>query len=412
MAEPAAEADRLNTERRWGLRLAIASGLAFVALAALLVPWNPVPGGMPEPVSAREVFTAGQIDKAEAFARTSRLLSWSSLALSLVIICVLGFTKMGRRLVDRLPGPWWVKVVLAVAAVELLIRSATLPFAALLHWHYAEAGLSTQSWGSWALDVLKSQSLTIVVLSVVLLVIIGAARRWHRGWPVIVGLVLAALVFAGSFAYPLVVEPMFNSFRPMDRGELRSEIIRLAETEDVDVDEVLVADASRRTTTLNAYVSGLWGSRRVVVYDNLLQDLQPNQVLSVVAHELAHAQNDDVLVGTTLGAAGTLFAIGLLAVLMGPRARRAEAVPLVLALIAVGSLLASPVESIISRRIETRADVEALEATRDRVAFENVQVRLAERSLADPTPPWWAHTWFDSHPTVLERVALAHGPQS
>ena len=158
------------------------------------------------------------------------------------------------------------------------------------------------------------------------------------------------------------------------------------------VDDVLVADASRRTTTLNAYVSGFGSTRRVVVYDNLVEDLPEDQALSVVAHELAHARHDDVVTGSVLGAAGAVFGVGLLALVRRcrrPRRRRRSmgdpaVVPLVLALLAVGTLLASPVENAISRQIETRADVDALRATRDPQAFVAMQRQLALRVAGRP----------------------------
>jgi STE24 endopeptidase len=406
------------SERSVALAVTVVAGLALVALAALLVPWDPVTGGSPAPVAADEVFTAEQIARAEAFSRTSRLLSWSSLAVSLVVVGVLGFTRWGRRLVERLPGPWWLQVVLAVAAVELLGRLVTLPFAALLHDHYVEAGLSTQGWGAWAGDLAKGQAVAIAVTSLVLWFVVGSARWWSRVWPLVSAGVLGGLVFLGSFAYPVVVEPLFNDFEPMPDTALRGEILALADTEGVEVDEVLVADASRRTTTLNAYVSGLWGSRRVVVYDTLLEELPDEQALSVVAHELSHARHDDVLVGTSLGAVGTAFGVGLLGLLVGSRLNRsrsgmaqASVVPFVLALLALGSVLAAPVQNGVSRQIETRSDVDALKATGDPVAFVEMQRTLNLRALADPTPPGWAHLWFGSHPTVLERVAVARDQQ-
>jgi STE24 endopeptidase len=218
----------VRTERRVALAVMVVAGLAFVVLAALLVPWDPVPGGTPDPVAAEEVFTAEQIARAEEFSRTSRWLSWASLAVSLGVVCVLGFTRLGRRLVDQLPGPWWVQVVLAGAAVELLGRLITLPFAALLHDHYVDAGLSTQSWGAWAGDVAKGQAVTIVVTSLVLWFVVGAARWWPRLWPLVAAGVLGILVFVGSFAYPIVIEPLFNDFEPMPDSALRGEILALA----------------------------------------------------------------------------------------------------------------------------------------------------------------------------------------
>jgi STE24 endopeptidase len=193
---------------------------------------------------------------------------------------------------------------------------------------------------------------------------------------------------------------------------LRTRILDLADREGVDVDDVLVADASRRTTTLNAYVSGFGSTRRVVVYDNLVEDLGEDEAVSVVAHELSHAKHRDVLVGTTLGAAGAALGVGLLAMVVGRRedddgVADPRSVPRVLALVAVAGLLASPVQNGISRQVETRADVDALRATGDPAAFVALQQQLVRRSAADLTPPAWSHAWFGSHPTALERIALA-----
>ena len=117
--------------------------------------------------------------------------------------------------------------------------------------------------------MLLSLLVTAVVTSLVLLIVVGAARHWRRAWPAVAGVVLAGLALLASFAYPLVVEPLFNDFTSLPEGSLRSGVLELAEREGVAVDDVLVADASRRTTTLNAYVSGIGATKRVVLYDNL-----------------------------------------------------------------------------------------------------------------------------------------------
>ena len=418
------EAGGRTTRGRIALGTTIIGLSALVLLATWLVPWGPVPGGAPDPVPADSVFSADQVQRAEDYARWARTWSWSSLAVSLAVACWLGFSQRGRRLTDRIPGKWWVRVVLVVGALEVIGRLATLPFAIAYRRLQLDAGLSTSSWPAWAFDLVKGEVVDVVVTSLAVLSLVGIARRWPRAWPAIAGGVLALFVVAGSFAYPLVIEPLFNSFMPLEEGPLRTQILELADREDVEVDEVLVADASRRTTTLNAYVSGFGGTRRVVVYDTLVEDLSDQQALSVVAHELAHARNDDVLVGTSLGAAGALLGVGLLGLLAGVAQRRGRpgvgevaAVPMILALAALAAVLASPVQNGISRQIETRADVDALRATNAPQPFVALQRRLAIKSLADPTPPAWSQWWFGSHPTVLERIAIAQhasdgGPDS
>ncbi len=392
----------------------VVGALLLLGLAAWLVPWHPVPGGTPAPVTASSVFSPAEIRRAEEFSAVARLWSWSSLAVTLLVACWLGFGRRGRALVARLRGPWWWRVVLAVAALDLVGRVVTLPFAVLLRREVLSAGLSTQPWGGFALDLLLGEGVTIVVTAVALVAVMAVARRRRQAWPAFAGALLGLLVLIGSFAYPVLVEPLFNSFTPLPAGSLRTRILALADAEGVQVDDVLVADASRRTTTLNAYVSGFGGTRRVVVYDNLVEDLPQDQALSVVAHELAHARHGDVVVGSALGAAGALAGIGVLALAVGAVARRTgvrmadpAVVPLVLALVAIGMLVASPLENAVSRQIETRADVDALRTTGEPDAFIAMQTELARRSLADPTPPAWSQLWFGSHPTTLGRIAIA-----
>ena len=400
--------------RRVALWTAGVGVAVFVAIAVWLVPWDPVPGGPLPSIAPESVFTAHQIDRAEDYARWARVWGWSGLAVSLAVAGWLAFSRRGRALFARLPGPWWIRVVLAVVVVQLVGRLVTLPLSVAGRDLSLDYGLSTASWGDWALDVLKGEALSIGVTSLALLVLIGCARRWPRAWPAVTGALLGCFVLLGSFVYPVLVEPIFNDFESLPESRLRAEIFALADEEGVQIDDVLVADASKRTTTLNAYVSGFGSTRRVVVYDTLVDALPRDQALSVVAHELAHARHRDVVTGSVLGAAGAVLGVGLLAMAVGALGRRPlpgagepAVVPVVLALVALATVVSAPVQNGISRQIEIRADVDALRTTGDEAAFIAMQRRLAVRSLSDPTPPAWSHFWFGSHPTTLKRMALA-----
>jgi STE24 endopeptidase len=164
-------------------------------------------------------------------------------------------------------------------------------------------------------------------------------------------------------------------------------------------------------------VSGFGSTRRIVVYDTVLDRLPDAQIESIVAHELGHVAADDVLTGTLTGALGAgagVAALGWL-VTTGPLRRRSGAdspgdpriVPLVLFLMAVGTLLSTPLQNLVSRQIEARADVHALDLTEDPEAFTAMQRRLAATNLDDPTPPAAWQWWFGSHPTAAQRVAMA-----
>ncbi len=399
----------------WTLGIA----LAVLAVMMMAVPWDWTPGADLPAVAPTDVLTPAEIARAEDFARGSRVVSWSALGVSVLVALLLGLTPRGAALMARLGRGrrWPVAVIVGTFAVLLIGRLAVLPFGLVQRQRRLDVGLTRQDLAGWLRDWAVDGLVTWVLTSLLLLVLIGFARRSPRRWCLGAGGVAASLVILGSLAYPVVVEPLFNSFTPLAAGPLRDSLLELAEQEDVAVDEVLVADASRRTTTLNAYVSGFGGTRRIVLYDNLLQDASSEEVRSVVAHELSHAHHDDVLTGTRLGAVGVVAGIAFLALLLDTRRVRGRAgyssvghptvVPAVLALVSVGTLLFSPVQNGISRAIEARADRDALEYTNDPGSFIGLQTRLSVSSLADPTPPRWSQFWFGSHPTMLQRVGLA-----
>jgi STE24 endopeptidase len=396
--------------------------LLLVALAvasAVVVPWSPLPGADLQPDAERD-FTAAQIAREVAFHDALRPTSYASLVLGLVVASVLGLTRLGARLVQAvarpLGGGWVWQVVLGTLAVTVVVRLVPLPLRARSETVLREYGLSTQTWGSWSLDVVRAVLVDAGLSALALVALVGIARVARRTWWAWGAGATAALVVAGSFAYPLVVEPVFNDFRSLPPGPLRTEVLDLAERDGVPVDDVLVADASRRTSSLNAYVSGFGSSRRIVLYDTLVERATPEEVALIVAHELGHADEDDVLVGTLLGALGVAAAVCGLALLLSwaPVRRRsgadgmhdAKVVPLVLALVAVGTLLVGPASNLVSRRIEARADVHSLDLTRDPRVFADSQERLALSNLSDLEPHPLAYALFATHPTTTERLAM------
>jgi STE24 endopeptidase len=391
---------------------------AVVGLAAALVPWSWVPGGHLVPKTAGELFTAAQVARAERYSHVQRLLGWSSYFLGLGALVVVGLTPLGSRFLRR-AAPlrrWWLAVPLGVLLVLLAERLLSLPFSIASHRVDLSYGISRQGWLSWSSDQVKGLLVAWVTTSLALLVLVGIARRSPRWWFAWVGAAAVGLTVAGSFLYPVLIEPLFSSFTPMAPGPFKQSVFRMADREGVHIDDVLVSDASRRTTTLNAYVSGFGSTRRVVVYDNLLADLSPAEARVVIAHELGHAKNNDVVLGTALGAVGSVGGVALLAlVLDSDRLRRwsgtsgpgdPAAVALLVSLAAVGTFLASPAQNTVSRAIEARADRVSIETTHADATFIRMQRRLALASLADPSPPALSQFWWGTHPTVLQRAGL------
>jgi len=387
---------------------------------AVTVPWTVLPGASPTVDVARD-FTPAQVAREEAFHREVRPPAYLSLLVGFGVAALLGLTPLGARLVAAvarsLGGGWVWQVVLGTLALSLVGRLVALPLDARSEVVLRRYGLSTQSWASWLADAAKAVGVGTVLTSVALLAVIGLARLAPRTWWAWAAAVTALLVVLGSFAYPLLVEPVFNRFTPLPAGQLRTDLLALAERDGVPVRDVLVADASRRTTALNAYVSGFGGTRRIVLYDTLVRQASPAEVELVVAHELGHAKRQDVLTGTLLGAVGAGAGVCLLALVLawGPLLRRVGAdgpadprvVPLVLFLAAAGGLLLSPATNLVSRRIEARADVHSLALTCDVGTFIASEQRLSVTNLSDLKPHPLAYALFATHPSGPQRIALA-----
>jgi STE24 endopeptidase len=412
------DVERPALARRAAGVTAVGAAVVFAVLAAFLIPWHWVPGGHLTPVAATQLFTPAQISRADHYSSSARLLSLSSYFLAMAVALVLGFTPLGARLVRAATHRlrWWGVIPVGTLLLLVVGGLVTLPLELALRHEQLRYGLTNQGLGGWSEDSVKSLLVTWVISAVVLLVVVGMARRSPRWWFAWAGGAALLLSVAGSFLYPVVVEPLFNNFTPMPAGPFRQAVFRLADREGVHIDDVLVADASRRTTTVNAYVSGFGSTRRVVVYDNLLKDLTPAEARLVIAHELGHAKHNDVVTGTALGAVGSVFGIALLALLLDSRRLRRRAgvrsagdpaaLALILALTGVGTFLASPVQNTASRAIEARADRTAIETTGQGQVFIRMQRQLSVRSLSDPTPPWLTQFWFGSHPTAAQRAGL------
>jgi STE24 endopeptidase len=406
-------------ERRSALAWAVVTGLGLAVLAAVVVPWDWTPGAEMPPVDPTAGLPPGTLARIHAYSDRASALGLGATAVGLLVTLLLGLTSWGSRLVARLPGRrWWpVQVLVAVLVLALVGRLVTLPFAIPAERLRRRYGLSTQDWGSYTVDRLRDLLVAVVLTTLVMVVLLALVRSGWRAWWLVASLLAGGLVVVGSFVYPVVIEPLYNKFTPMPDGPLRSSLLALAAEDGLRVDDVLVADASRRTTAVNAYVSGFGATKRIVVYDTLVDGAPPAEVRQVVAHELGHAEERDVVTGTALGALGAMAGVPLLLVVAtsGPVRRRAgiddlrtaAALPLLLSLMAVGSLPALPAENVVSRAIEARADRHSLELTDDPDTLVALQQRLAATNFGDPDPPRWRYLLFATHPTAAQRVALA-----
>jgi STE24 endopeptidase len=407
--------------RGWAVVSLVVLVVALVIVAALRVPWTAPPAPRADQLDALRSLPADAVARGKQFHAAIRIGSYGSLAIGLVVAVVLGLTPLGARLVEVVGRPfggnWVAQALLGGFALVAIGELVTLPIAAWRETILRQYGLSTQTWASWTVDLLKAYAVAAVIGAVTLLGFFGIARLLPQWWWAVAAAGAAALTVLFTFVFPVLVEPIFNKFTPMPEGALRSELIALADRDGVPVRDVLVADASRRTRAVNAYVSGFGPTRRIVVYDTMLTEATPAEVVSVVAHELGHAKNNDVLNGTLIGALGTaagvivVFLLGswtsLLRLAGVTSIGEPRAVGLLLAIATVAGLAGGPAQAFVSRRIEARADAHALTLTGDPGTFEDMQRRLGAVNLSDPDPPTWEYVMTASHPSTVERMAAA-----
>ena len=396
------------------LPLAIAVAVAAAAVATLLL--RPRSGLIePAPVDLKQYFTAFQLERAEDFESVQRVLGLAGLGVGIGTLGVLVW-RPPRRLFDRVEARPLLGGAAVGAGISLVLVVTGLPIRAWMRQRALDVGLSTQAWPDWALDVVKGAGISAVTAAIGGLVAVALVRRFPRTWWAPGAVLVIAYGVVTIWLYPIVIDPVFNKFDKLKPGQLRSEVLTLADRAGVDVGEVYRIDASRRTSAANAYVIGLGHSKRVVLYDNLIDKFPRDEVRVVVAHELGHQKHNDLLRGLAwlaiVAPAGTFLTQAL-----AERFARRDlgtpaglpAIALAVSLAALGLGIAS---NALSRPVEASADSFALRLTRDPADFINFERRIAIRNISDPDPPGLFHVLFDTHPTDKERIGFGEAFRS
>ena len=386
------------------MALAIAAGLWI--LAAWLLWRTEVPADLRLPdLAASEEFSGSELDETASYARVPRALWIGSTLLQLAVLAALAWR--GPRLARRLPGGAARRAVVLLLCVLAVIWLARLPFAAVGHWWRRRHGLSRQGYLDWLTAPWLELVASVAMLCLALLVAMALARRLGSRWWLAGGALLAAFGAGVVLAQPLVLAPRLDPLR--DR-QLTAEIQGLARGLGLGSVDVEVKDASERTTTANAEVAGIGPTRRVVLWDTLLDGrFTPGEIRFVAAHELAHVARRHLWKGLAWFA---LLALPCAYVLARVTERQGgmgqpAAVPLAVLTVVALELALLPFANALSRRYEAEADWVALEATEDPAAARRLLRRFSRTSLAQPEPPTWSYALRSTHPSLLERIAMA-----
>lgn len=368
---------------------------------------------------AIDIFGREQVERSRRYRRPLYAAAIGNLTLGLALLAALAFAPVGDRLYRPLEEwEWWAAAAAFAAEIVVLGALVRLPLGLWAGYVHERAwGLSPQSLGGWAGDRAKSLAVEIVIAGLAAVGLVASARALPSAWPLLAASVAALAVLFLTWAGPVLLEPLFSRVRPLDDPELAAGLRALAERSGLPLRDVLVNDASRRTRKLNAYVSGLGRTRRLVLFDTLLARATPREVRLVVAHELGHRRERHLVKGVALGMVGTAaFVVVLWAALRLPGLRAAlgvtgaedpRVVPFVFFAGAVLELLSMPFGAALSRRWERQADRFSLELTGDPESLEAIHRELAIANLSDLDPPRVLYLAFFTHPTAPERIRSA-----
>jgi Zn-dependent protease with chaperone function len=359
-------------------------------------------------------------DKAMAYYRSGNVWWIADLGLSIAVLVAFlatGFSARLRDLALRVGRKWFFALVAYYVLFILINYFVDLPRAYFEDFVREHAyGLSNQTFGKWWRDMLTSLALNCIIGSLVIWVPYLLLRKSPRRWWLYTGLALIPFVVAGNLIAPIWIAPLFNKFAPMHDKALEAQILAMADRAGIEGGRVFEVNKSVDTKTLNAYVAGLFNTKRIVLWDTILERMTPTELLFVMGHEMGHYVLGHVW-------SGLLAAIVLLMASLYTAYRTAGAVlarwggrfgftsladiaslPLLLLLVSIFSLVVTPLQLAFTRYQEHEADRFGLEMTRTNHSAGTAFVKLQEDALANPRPGLLFKLWRESHPPLGERI--------
>jgi Zn-dependent protease with chaperone function len=371
-------------------------------------------------------------EKAVAYSRAGYTLYFVSYLISLAVLLLLlrlGVAAKFRDFAERVTARRWLQAFVFVPLLILAVDIFDLPVR--LYWHSLSLRYeqSVQGWSSWFWDWTKEELIGTFFALVLVLILFAVIRRSPRRWWLYFWFAALPIIVGTVFIGPLVIDPMFHKFEPLDKEhpQLVEAIQKITQTAGVPIarDRIFLMRASEKSNEINAYVTGVGASKRVVVWDTTLQKTSNDEALFIIGHELGHYVLGHVWKWFVFGATALLVALYLifrgLHWMLGRWGRDWHlygledwaSLAVILLLLQIVMFFASPVVNGFSRMQEHAADVYGLEVIHgivpdsEDVAAHAFQV-MGEVDLADPNPPAFITFWLYSHPPLAQRLIFAH----
>jgi STE24 endopeptidase len=288
-----------------------------------------------------------------------------------------------------------------------LVWLSQLPFGLADHWWARRHGLTSQGYFDWAVSNWAELGAAFLFICLALLIVMAIAGKLPNAWWLPGTLVFVAIATGFQMVLPYLVT---SGTEPLRNQDLLAEVRKDERAQGLPKIPIRVEKVSDTTDAANAFAVGIGPTRRVVIWDTLLDGRYTNgEVNTVLAHELGHHSSHHLPKALAWYA---LFALpGTFLIALATRRRggmgRPEAVPLGLFVVVALQIAAMPVQNVIGRRMESEADWKALQTTHDPASMRGLFVRFGQDDLSDPDPPTWAYLLLEDHPTLAQRVAMA-----
>jgi STE24 endopeptidase len=413
------------TNYSWTFNFSIATAIAgFVMLAVLLVA-----SIMIKPAAGTEVlshFSSSFLIKAAAYNKsvmlvsiTEKFITWAAM------IAILALFWKNTHANIRIAIYLAVIIFIAFNIILYIIMFPLQYYRDFVLGH--SFGLSNQTLSAWFIDVLKEGAISLVINSGIMTLLYVLIIKLPKNWWIAAAAVLILFVILANFIYPVIIDPLFYKFTPLKDEVLLKEINVMTDKAKIKVDKILVADASRKTNTVNAYFSGIGNTKRIVIYDNLLNNHSRGEVLSVIAHEIGHWRYKHILFNTIIGCAEILLLVFILKMVQSglqanasgrltqigsgfpvafgqPISSGIKLIVILFILYSLLSYLVMPVDNFISRQFEKQADKASVILTGDPQAQIKIFENLAVTNLSDVKPGKILKYIIFSHPPIMERI--------
>jgi len=332
-----------------------------------------------------------------------------------------GWSARLRNVARRIGRGWLGTLLVYVALLIVLATLVTLPLDFYQQYVREHAyGLSNQTLGKWAADAVTSLGLGFVVGPLLAVVPYALLRRSPRRWWLWAGIAALPFLIATFIVVPVWVSPLYNDFGPLSDKALEARILDQASRAGIEGSRVFEVDKGVDTRTVNAYVAGFGATKRIVLYDTLLDKLTPDEILFVLGHEMGHYALRHVLILLALNWLLVLFSLWFVHGSAGPLLGRFSprfgfdrlddpaSLPLLLLLTSAVSFVLQPVGLAYSRYQEREGDRFGLEITRDNRAAATAFVKLQQENLDVPRPAPLYQIWRAGHPSLAERIEFAN----